>query len=87
MEYTEDNIQHLIWQHTSQAHNSIQLFHGLKNSSTEAAHLKIVADSDKHMERETTVGELLLKLTMHKEVINTRATATYLRENFSYLDT
>ena len=47
---------------------------------TEAAHLNIVAESDKYMEGDTPVGELLFKLMMHKAVVDTRATATYLRD-------
>ena len=50
---------------------------------TEAAHLKIVAESDKYMEGETPVGELLFTLMIQKAVINTRATANYLRENLT----
>ena len=39
------------------------------------------------MDGETPLGELLLKLMMHRSVIDTRATSTYLRENLTNLDT
>ena len=45
----EANTKNFIGQQTRQAHNSIQLFHCQTNSMTEAAHLKIVAESDKYM--------------------------------------
>ena len=46
---------------------------------TEAAHLKIVAESDKYMDNETLVGEFLFKLMMQNAVIYTRATYNYLK--------
>ena len=39
------------------------------------------------MDGETPLGELLLKLMMHRSVIDKRATSTYLRENLTNLDT
>ena len=54
---------------------------------TEAAHLKIVTELDKCMEGETPVGEQLFKLIIQKSVIDTWATATYLRDNLTNLDT
>ena len=54
---------------------------------TEAAHLKIAAESDKYMEVDTPVGKVLLKLMMQKEVTNKRATATYLRDKLTNMDT
>ena len=54
---------------------------------TEAAHLKIVAESNKCMDDETPVDELIFKLMMQKAVIDTRATSTHLRENLNSLDT
>ena len=53
----------------------------------EDAHLNIVAESDKYMEGETPVGEILFKLIIQKSVINTRAAANYLRDNLTNLDT
>ena len=54
---------------------------------TEAVHLNIVAESDKYMEVETPVGELMFKMMIQKKFINTRAMATYLRGNLTNLDT
>ena len=83
----EANIQHFVGQQTRQAHNSLQLLHCLKNSMTESAHLNNVAESGKYTDNEMSVGELLLKLMLQKAVINTRSTATYIRENLTNLDT
>ena len=75
----EANIQKIIGQQTCQSQNSVKLFHCLTNSMTEAAHLNIVAESDEYMEGDIPVGELLFILMIQKEVIYTRATATYLK--------
>ena len=48
VEYIETNIQQFIGQQTRQAQNSVQLFHCLTKSMTEAVHLKIVTESDKY---------------------------------------
>ena len=87
VEDIEANMQNFIGQQTRQAQNSVQLFQCLTNSMTEAAHLKIVVESSKYMDDDTPVGELLFKLMMQKAIIDTRATATHLRENITNLDT
>ena len=87
MEDIEANIHKFIRQHSRQAHNYVQLFHCLTKSMTEAAHLKIVAESDKYMDIKTPVGRFLLKLIIQIAVINTRETAIYLRYNLANLDT
>ena len=79
VENIEANVQHFIGNSSHQAQNSVQLFHFLTNSMTEAAHLKIVAESDKYMDNETLVGEFLFKLMMQNAVIYTRATYNYLK--------
>ena len=53
----------------------------------ESAHLKIVSESEKYMNDETPAGEFLFKLMMQNAVIDTRETATYLRDNLTNLDT
>ena len=50
VEDIEANIQKKIGKQTRQAQNSVQLFHFLTNSMTEAAHLNIVAESDNYMD-------------------------------------
>ena len=80
-------MQKFIGQQTRQAQNSVQLFHCLTNSITESVQLKIVADSNKYMDDETPVGELLFKLMMQNSIIDTRATATHLKENLTNLGT
>ena len=79
VEDIEANILHFIGYNARQAKNSVQLFHCLTNSMTEAAHLKIVPESDKYMYNETPVVELLLKPMMQKAVIDTRETDNGLR--------
>ena len=87
MEKNEANIQNSIGQSCCQAQNSVQLFHCLTNSMTEAAHLKIVLESDKYIHNEKPVGELLFKLMMQKSIIIKMATSTHMRENLNNLDT
>ena len=87
LEDIETNIKQFIGKKTCQCQNFVQIFHCLNNSMTEAVQLKILAESDKYMEGETPVGELLFKLMMQNSVIDTRATANYLRENLTNLDT
>ena len=70
-----------------QSQNSVQLFHCLANFIIEAAHLNIVVKWRKYMDGVTPVGELLFKLIMNKDIIDTRNTATHLRENLTNLDT
>ena len=77
MEHIEADIQNFMGKQSRQSQNSIQLLHCLTNSTTEATHLKIVAESDKYIDSETPVGKILFKLMMQKAVINKRATATY----------
>ena len=78
VEYIEANIQNFIIHRSCKAQNSVQLFHCLTNSMTEAVHLNIVSKLDNYMDNETPVGEFLLKPMMQKSVINTRKTATLL---------
>ena len=87
VENIEVKIKKFIGQRYRQAQNSYQLLHCLTNPMTEAVHLNIVVEPDKYMYDGTPVGELILKLVMKKAVINTRATATHLRENLANLDT
>ena len=87
LEEIEANIQYFIVQLTRKSQNSVQLFHCLTNSMTEAAHLKVLTESDKCMDGETPVGDLLFKLMMQKSVIDTRETSTYRRGNITNLDT
>ena len=81
------NVQNFIGQQTRQAQNSVQLFHCLTKSMSEAEHLKIVAEPSKYMDDETPAGDILFKLMMQKSIIETRATATHLRENLTNLYT
>ena len=48
--------------------------------------MKIVSEQDKYVRFDTPIGGCLFKLLMQKAVIDTRATATHLRENLTNLD-
>ena len=87
VEDIETNIQHFIGKQTRQAQNSVQFFQCLTKSTTDSAHLKILVESDKYMDVEIPVGEILFKLMIQKAVIDTKATDTYLRENLTNLYT
>jgi len=76
---------------TRQAQNNEQMLHCIDNSLTKEGKLKILAEQDKYT---ITVGgveyesaTLLLKLLMQKGIVDTRATASFFRENLSSLDT
>ena len=87
MEEIGKNIQNFIGQKIYQAQKSVQLFHYLTNSEKESSHVKVMAYSINYMDDDTPVVELLFKLMMQKAIIDTRATATHLRENIINLDT
>ena len=79
MEDIEENMQNFIGHKIRQSQNSVQIFHCLTNSMTEASHLNIVVESINYMDDETPVSELILKLMMQKSIIDTKYTATHLR--------
>ena len=87
IENIEANMQNFIVYQISKAQKSVQLFHCLTNSMKEAAYLKIFSESNKYMDDDTPVGELIFKLMIQKAIIYTRATATRLRKNLANLDT
>ena len=75
-----------IGQQTSQAQNSVQVYHCIYNYIKESAHLNIVSKTHKYTMKVTTVGELMFKLLMQKAVIYTSATSSHLRENLTNLE-
>lgn len=74
-----------------QAQNNNQMYHCIMNSLTKDGQAKILAEQSKYHTGEGNnrrpSGPLLFKLLMQKAVIDTRATASLLRENLSSLDT
>ncbi len=62
---------------TCQLQNSAQLCCCILNFLTEEGHTRIFTESWKFHIGETPVGGILFKLLMHKEVVNTRETATH----------
>jgi hypothetical protein len=80
-----------IHQNTRQAQNNIQMYHCISSSLTKEGRIKILAEQDKYHigegDNHKPCGPLLFKLLMQKAIIDTRATASLLRENLSSLDT
>jgi hypothetical protein len=76
---------------TRQAQNNFQMYHCIMNSLTDEGQQKILAEQSKYHTGEGNdsrpSGPLLFKLLMQKAIIDTRATASILRENLSSLDT
>lgn len=74
-----------------QAQNNNQMYHCIMNSLTKDGQTKILSEQDKYHTGQGNdrrpSGPLLFKLLMQKAVIDTRATASLLRENLSSLDT
>ena len=87
MEEIGRNMQNFIGQKIYQAQKSVQLFHYLTNSEKESSHVKVMAYSINYMDDDTPVVELLFKLMMQKNIIDTQATSTHLRENITNLYT
>eukprot|EP00957_Ditylum_brightwellii_P146753 11172465-Ditylum_brightwellii.AAC.1 len=87
---TKENIMTFVTAYQGgqirQAQNFVQLFHCIKNSLPKTATLKILAESQSYTIGGNPVGELLFKLLTSKEVMDTRATASHLRENITNLD-
>lgn len=76
---------------TRQSQNNMQLYYCISSSLSKEGQLKILAEQSKYHvgagnDRRPS-GALLFKLLMQKAVIDTRATASFLRENLSSLDT
>jgi hypothetical protein len=74
--------------------NNMQMFNCIMNTLTKTGMTKILAEREKyyvqqpnHPENTRPSGALLFKLLMQKAIIDTRATASLLRENLSSLDT
>ena len=76
---------------TRQAQNNMQMYYCISSSLTKEGQLKILAEQDKYHvgagDDRRPCGPLLFKLLMQKAIIDTRATASLLRENLSSLDT
>ena len=69
-----------------QAQNNVQMHNCLTKSLTEEGHLKIMEEADSCTSNGLAIGTLHFKLLMSKAVVDTRATASHLRENITSLD-
>ena len=72
---------------TRQTKHYDQLYHCLKNSLTASGTAKIISESTKYHIGSNTCGALLFKLLIHNAIIDTRSTASNIRENLSSIDT
>lgn len=84
-------VQGWITEESRRAQNNMQMFTCIMASLTKEGRIKILAEQDKYHVGEGTnrraCAALLFKLLMQKAIIDTRATASLLRENLSSLDT
>ena len=79
-------VRTYIGNQNRRAQNSVQLYYCLINSLTEEAQPKIVEETDEYYEQQTPVGELLFKLLIRKATVDSRSTASHLRDNLATLD-
>ena len=68
------------------AQNNVQILIFLAKSLTNDGHIKIVKESDRCRANRIAIGTLYFKLLMTKAVLDTRATASHLRENLTSLE-
>ena len=80
------SVRTYIGNQNRRAQNSVQLYYCLVNSLTEEAQLMIVEETDEYYEQQTPVGELLFKLLIQKATVDSRSTASHLRDNLATLD-
>ena len=70
-----------INQQNRQRQNDAQMYHCLRNSLTEDASNKILAERDNYYINQEPSGPLLFKLLVQKAVVDVRATASLMRTN------
>ena len=67
--------------------NNDQLYHGLKNSPTASGTAKIITNRTKYHIVINPCRDLIFNILLQKAIIDTRATASTIRENLYSLDT
>ena len=72
---------------TKQTQNDDQLYHCMKKSLSASGNAKIIAKSTKYYIGSNTCGDIFFKILLQKSTIDTRATASNMREKLSSLDT
>ena len=87
VEQVRAHCEGYINEQTRQSQHSYQMYECLMNSLTEAARMKISADSAEFTIGNTKCGPLLYRHLIGKIAIDTRATLSHIRENLSNLDT
>jgi hypothetical protein len=80
-----DFVQTFIRQSTRKAHNDVQLYYCIANTLDERGHLRIVYEADTYTVHGTHSGIMLFKMLMRKANMDTRETASQLRENLTNL--
>ena len=66
--------------------NSFQMHIFLAKSLTNEGHIKIMQEADSYRSKGIAIGALYFKLLTSKAVVDTRSTASYLRENLTSLE-
>ena len=70
-----------------QRQNDYQAYSFLSSTADLEGHLKLLAETDKYVVNGHYSGVLYLKLMTLKAIVDTRATASHMRENLTNLDT
>ena len=68
------------------AQNAVQMYHCIMESLTEEGKNKVLAETSKYTVQNELVGPLLFKLLIQKAIVDTRATASHMREQLTSLD-
>ena len=85
-EYIRNHALTYMANPSRRAQNNVQLYASLSNSLTEEGHIKIIQETEKYQINHVPIGTLFFKLLMSKAVVDTRATASHMRENLTSLD-
>ena len=67
--------------------NNEQLYRCLKNSLTASGTANIIVNSTKYQIGINPCGDILLKIILRKDIIDTRSTASNMRDNMSIIYT
>ena len=87
LENVQAHVDMYIQQQNHHAQNSVQMFKCISSSITEAAHLKIIMETETYTRHGAEAGPILFKLLMQKAIVDTCSTMNYFHENLSSLDT
>jgi len=86
MDNIDDHVQTFFGGHNRQAQNDIQIYHCISNSLTPDGQDKIVDETEEYTIGDTPVGIKFLKHILDRATVDTRSTASHLRQNLTDLD-